>query len=80
MYQACHRAFAVKVWTPDKATFNCQGKNCQEVEALLKGGAGTSGPPPVSPIVISNTEVIVVYGHDAAARDQFGGNASEVGV
>ncbi len=54
----------------NKGTVNCQGKNCQEVEALLKGGAGTAGPPPVAPATITNTKVFVVYGHDATARDQ----------
>jgi len=48
----------------DKGTVNCQGKNCKTVEALLVDAAEAVQAP------IINTNIFVVYGHDAAARDQ----------
>lgn len=52
----------------DNGTITCQGKNCEKVEILLKGGGRpASSPPAGSP---RNTKVFVVYGHDAGARDQ----------
>jgi predicted nucleotide-binding protein len=50
----------------DNGTVNCQGKNCEQVETLLKGRAGGS----LLVISDTNTKVFVVYGHDTAARDQ----------
>ncbi len=54
----------------DKGTLNCQGKNCDEVEALLKDGTVTAGPPSVAATTIANTKVFVVYRHDATSRGQ----------
>lgn len=52
----------------DNGTINCQGKNCEKVETLLKGRAGTAGSLLVTSA--TNTKVFVVYGHDTTARDQ----------
>jgi predicted nucleotide-binding protein len=49
----------------DKGTVNCQGKNCEQVETLLKSRGGGTGS-----LLVSSTKVFVVYGHDTAARDQ----------
>ncbi len=46
----------------DNGTVQYQGKNCEPVEAFLKGEANAG--------YTANTQVFVVYGHDAAARDQ----------
>lgn len=45
----------------DKGTVNCQGKNSDQITALLSG-------TPASPI--QNRKVFVVYGHDNNARTQ----------
>ena len=52
----------------DNGNINCQGKNCQAVEVILK-----EGPTTVEPVArqrLANTRVFVVYGHDSTARDQ----------
>lgn len=52
----------------DKGTFNCQGKNCEAVEALLREADGPAESPPERPA--NFTKVFVVYGHDAGVRNQ----------
>jgi predicted nucleotide-binding protein len=52
----------------DNGNVNCQGKNCKEVEVLLKGEIETVRA--FSAASATNTKVFVVYGHDTAARDQ----------
>lgn len=52
----------------DKGTVNCQGKNCEQVETLLK--SKSAGTEPLLASSTNVTKVFVVYGHDAAARDQ----------
>lgn len=52
----------------DNGNVNCQGKNNQEVEALLKGGAGVAESLPLTSV--TNTKVFVVCRHDTTARDQ----------
>jgi len=54
----------------DNGTVNCQGKNCQVVEALL--GERFAGRAHAAPAAI-NTRIFVVYGHDKTARDQLEG-------
>lgn len=45
----------------DKGTVNCQGKNAEQITALLSGTSASS---------IQNRKVFVVYGHDNNARTQ----------
>lgn len=49
----------VNCW--DKGTVNCQGKNVEQVMAILSGGNTT---------LTHNRKVFVVYGHDTNARTQ----------
>lgn len=49
----------VNCW--DKGTANCQGKNADQITALLSGSAASP---------IKNRKVFVVYGHDTNARTQ----------
>lgn len=51
----------------DKGTFNVQGKNSQDVEAVLRKAA-TVGVQPV--VTGDKRNVFVVYGHDPNARNQ----------
>lgn len=48
----------VNCW--DSGKVNCQGKNCEEVNAIISGKATTA----------ANRKVFVVYGHDSNARTQ----------
>ncbi len=52
----------------DNGTVNCQGKNRETVEAVLKGGSASAESAPTA--APANIKVFVVYGHDATARDQ----------
>lgn len=46
----------------DKGTFNCQGRNTQDVQVLLTNASSQQGK--------QNRKVFVVYGHDSVARTQ----------
>ena len=48
----------VNCW--DSGKINCQGKNCEEVNAIITGKANST----------VNRKVFVVYGHDSNARTQ----------
>jgi predicted nucleotide-binding protein len=56
-----------KVNVFDKGTFNVQGKNKPEVEAILRG---TPVPVTTKTGKAPSKEVFVVYGHDGVARAQ----------
>lgn len=52
----------------DKGTWNVQGKNPEEVRAILDDGIGSA--PVCAVETAAPDKVFVVYGHDRSARDQ----------